>query len=276
MTLDQIRQTYEIVGEVDLAHWHNLSYEKAREWLISQCEKLHRNEYQPNQRLLFVHCQGDSYVRGQEVGLITRNLQVIIDDLKISNWFVMVASTNPNIAQELALVGKNSLSQEPITCVSLPGKWTRTELERSPSTIDEMYKYGSVNPIKMSLSELTDHEVFLLSDSKIFCMYPWIHLNANPDGQAYPCCMTDHAYPVGNCKTNDLKEIWNGDKMKQIRLNMLNEKEIAGCNRCYEQEKSGFFSGRQSANNVDTFTVVNGIRIRPSWLDPNGPNKIAC
>ena len=100
----------------------------------------------------------------------------------------------------------------------------------------------------MSLSELTEKETFLLSESKVFCIYPWIHLNANPDGRAYPCCMTDHSYPVGDCKTETLTKIWNNDNMKQIRLDMTNEKTIPGCERCYEQEKSGFFSGRQSAN----------------------------
>jgi radical SAM protein with 4Fe4S-binding SPASM domain len=248
MTLEQIKQTYDIVGEVNLDHWHDLSYAEARDWLIEQCQKLYKQEYQPNERLLFTHCRGDYYVQGQTIGLITRNLQVIIDEQKISNWFVIVASTNPDMQQELISVGKNSLCDEPISSDVLPGEWHRIDLKRSPSTVNELYKYGSVNPLKISLSELTEKENFLLSDSKIFCIYPWIHLNANPDGQAYPCCMTDHAYPVGDCKSNTLKEIWNGNKMKQVRLDMLTETETTGCNRCYEQEQSGFFSGRQSAN----------------------------
>ena len=248
MNIEQLKQTYNIVGEINLDLWHTFSYVHARQWLIDQCHQIYRDEYQPNDRLLFLHQQGDLYVRGQEIGLITRNLQVILDELKISNWFVIVATTNPNITQELTLVGKNSLCKESISSVILPGNWSRTELTRSPSTVDEIYKYGSVNPIKISLSELTEKEIFLLSESKVFCIYPWIHLNANPDGQAYPCCMTNHSYPVGNCKTEPLIKIWNNDSMKQIRLDMINEKTIPGCERCYEQEKSGFFSGRQSAN----------------------------
>jgi sulfatase maturation enzyme AslB (radical SAM superfamily) len=45
-----------------------------------------------------------------------------------------------------------------------------------------------------------------------------------------------------------MEEIWNGEPMKQIRLNMLSEKSSKACTRCYEQETSGFFSGRKSAN----------------------------
>lgn len=248
MTLEQIKQTYNIIEEIDLSYWHNMSYAEARAKLIEQCSKIYRSEYLPNDRLLFLHTHGDFYVKSQNIGLITRNLQVIIDDLQISNWFVIVASTNPQIAQELLLVGKNSLCKESITSVALQGQWEKFNLDKSPSTIDEMYKYGSVNPIKMSLSDLTQQENFLLSDSKVFCIYPWVHLNANPDGQAYPCCMTDHKHPVGNCKTQTLSEIWNDTPLKKIRLDMLSEKSVAGCNRCYEQEQSGFFSGRQSAN----------------------------
>ena len=39
-----------------------------------------------------------------------------------------------------------------------------------------------------------------------------------------------------------------GVPMQRLRADMLNETPNAACGRCYEQEKSGFFSGRQSAN----------------------------
>jgi organic radical activating enzyme len=53
---------------------------------------------------------------------------------------------------------------------------------------------------------------------------------------------------VGNCRENTLEEIWNSNKQKQLRKDMLNETFNSTCNRCYEQENNGFFSGRQSAN----------------------------
>jgi organic radical activating enzyme len=53
---------------------------------------------------------------------------------------------------------------------------------------------------------------------------------------------------VGNCRTNTLEEIWRGEPMKQLRDSMLTETPHAACTRCYEQEQSGFFSGRKSAN----------------------------
>ena len=45
-----------------------------------------------------------------------------------------------------------------------------------------------------------------------------------------------------------LTSVKNGESMKQLRMNMLSEKSSDACTRCYEQESSGFFSGRKSAN----------------------------
>ena len=108
------------------------------------------------------------------------------------------------------------------------------------------YKYNSTNLVKSV--DLTEREEFLLADSKTFCIYPWIHLHAYPTGEAYPCCHAEMKYPVGNCRFNTLEEIWQDRPMQQLRANMLSETPNAACGRCYEQEQSGFFSGRKSAN----------------------------
>ena len=112
------------------------------------------------------------------------------------------------------------------------------------------YNYSSTDPINVTLDELSDRERFLLTQSKVFCMYPWMHLHVYPDGRATPCCMADHqrAPSCGNANQSSLKEIWNGDRMKQIRVNMLSEQASPECGQCYEKEKSDFFSGRRSAN----------------------------
>jgi MoaA/NifB/PqqE/SkfB family radical SAM enzyme len=111
------------------------------------------------------------------------------------------------------------------------------------------YNYNSTDPIKIRVEDLTDRQRFLLKDSKTFCMYPWIHLHAYPTGEAYPCCHAEmSAGPVGNCHQDSLKTIANSKGMRTLRNNMLTEAQSAACARCYEQEESGFFSGRQSAN----------------------------
>ena len=109
------------------------------------------------------------------------------------------------------------------------------------------YNYNSTDLVKPT--ELTSREEFLLKDSKTFCIYPWIHLHAYPTGEAYPCCHAEmKPGVVGNCRTNTLEEIWHGEPMQKLRSDMLTETPHAACTRCYEQEQSGFFSGRKSAN----------------------------
>jgi radical SAM protein with 4Fe4S-binding SPASM domain len=109
------------------------------------------------------------------------------------------------------------------------------------------YNYNSADLVKNIV--LDQREEFLLKDSKTFCIYPWIHLHAYPTGEAYPCCHAEMGVgQVGNCRENTLKEIWNSPKQRQLRQDMLTETKNPACQRCYEQEESGFFSGRRSAN----------------------------
>jgi radical SAM protein with 4Fe4S-binding SPASM domain len=109
------------------------------------------------------------------------------------------------------------------------------------------YNYNSTDLVRPT--ELTKKERFLLEDSKTFCIYPWIHLHAYPTGEAYPCCHAEmKPGVVGNCRTNTLEEIWRDKPMQKLRADMLSETPNAACTRCYEQEESGFFSGRKSAN----------------------------
>ncbi len=108
------------------------------------------------------------------------------------------------------------------------------------------YKYNSSDLVHDT--ELSEREQFLLTKSKTFCIYPWIHLHAYPTGEAYPCCHSEMKYPVGNCRSNTLSEIWQDQPMQKLREDMLNETPNVACGRCYEQEQSGFFSGRKSAN----------------------------
>ena len=108
------------------------------------------------------------------------------------------------------------------------------------------YNYNSTDLVRPV--ELTPREEFLLKESKTFCIYPWIHLHAYPTGETYPCCHAEMANSVGNCRQQSLAEIWRDQPMQQLRHNMLNEVKSDACNRCYEQEAAGFFSGRRSAN----------------------------
>ena len=110
------------------------------------------------------------------------------------------------------------------------------------------YEYGAKEPEKLKIKDMTPREKELLIESESFCMLPWMHLHAFPDGRAYPCCFAFDKLHVGNVNENSMEEVFNGPKMKQMRLNMLSNKKSRECVKCYDQEQSGFFSLRLSSN----------------------------
>ena len=110
------------------------------------------------------------------------------------------------------------------------------------------YDYMSRKPYFVELEDLTEKQTDLLMDSKTFCMLPWMHMHAFPDGRAYPCCLSDYWHPVGDLRKNTMEEVWNQDAYKTMRTNMLAGKECKECTKCYEQEQHGAFSMRNDSN----------------------------
>lgn len=92
----------------------------------------------------------------------------------------------------------------------------------------------------------------LLNESKVFCMFPWVHLNATPKGDIYPCCSNDYTNPIGNTSNMTLEEAFNSEYMKELRRNMLAGKESNICTFCYNHEKASPYSFRTYS--MDHFT----------------------
>lgn len=116
---------------------------------------------------------------------------------------------------------------------------------------EEYYKkhtHKDTTPIYVSSNEVTNEQYKKLTESKVFCMLPWIHLHAFPNGQAYTCCMSESDTPLGNLHNNSMAEVWNSDGFKKIRHNMMNEIPNKECSKCYEREQHGFISMRQDTN----------------------------
>ena len=247
MTLQELQAKYDVVGVIDLSAWTD-NYETSTQWLLSQCKAVYQTAYTENQRIVFVHSH-DYYVKNTDsAGIILKNIQVALNETDISNYFALVLSTNPNIAQEIAYINSQSSDPVPVEFERGTGEFATTELTQHPYSRNEQYQYGSANPIKISLNEVSEQDKFLLSESKNFCIYPWVHMHAWPEGHAYPCCHATRSPVYGNTRKELLADVWNGTQMKRLRQDMLNDTPNETCRKCYEQEDSGFFSGRQSAN----------------------------
>jgi MoaA/NifB/PqqE/SkfB family radical SAM enzyme len=240
--IEKLKSEFDVLAVVDLNEWTE-DFDISRNWLEHVCKQLHQDPYQNNQRIIFSH-QHDFYNK-KTAGIIVENLLDILNFVDISNFFVVLVTTNSSLEHELQNI--NSKDKIPVTVIHAPGEFDKKVLENY--SYKSTYRYGSADPVNIDLGSLTNRERFLLTKSKTFCIYPWIHLHAYPTGEAYPCCHAEMGVgQVGNCRTQPLNEIWNNNNQRQLRIDMLSEIPNNACGRCYEQEKSGFFSGRQSAN----------------------------
>ena len=97
-------------------------------------------------------------------------------------------------------------------------------------------------------------------DNETMCILPWIHMHPWPNGKTMLCCDSPWEDHIGDLRENSLEEVWNSEKMKQVRLNMLNGKKCSQCVRCYEKEEKGHDSLR--------------VRSNKDWLQPHW-NKVA-
>jgi radical SAM protein with 4Fe4S-binding SPASM domain len=239
--ITECQTRYEVIGVVDLNHWYTLPVFKREPWLRDQMQSLHRESFDLNQRIVFTLTDDDEYdSEGDKIGTILKNLTYFLNKIDITNCFVILLTNAPNVEGVKSWMREHSTDTTEISIEIVDDSRERKT--------ESGYQYNSSTPVKISLDQLSDKESFLLTQSKRFCIYPWIHLHAYPTGAAYPCCQSEMRYPVGDCRKNTLQEIWNSPEQKKLRRNMLSETPNPACNRCYEQEESGFFSGRRSAN----------------------------
>jgi len=83
-------------------------------------------------------------------------------------------------------------------------------------------------------------------NSKVFCVAPWLSLNINQNGNVQPCCASTEV--IGNVLQENIEELWNNDKIKEIRKNMVEKRPVNSCITCYQKELSGQQSLRQIFN----------------------------
>ena len=245
----ELKLQYDVLAVINLDPWHDQTEYNKKSWLRQILSLVHRDSYLDNQRIVFTISQGDVYVDSDSsAGQLLTQLQRRLNEIDISNFFVILL-TNDVTMREAYLAHGQTFSKDPvpITIEVYADEINERRIQDKKSTLGS-YQYKNLDPLKIDIKDLNEQEKFLLTESSTFCMYPWIHFHAYPTGSAYPCCMADMEFPVGDMRKNTIQEIWNQAPMKEIRRQMLNEKSVSACNRCYEQESIGVVSGRTSAN----------------------------
>ena len=93
-----------------------------------------------------------------------------------------------------------------------------------------------------------------------FCMAPWVNIGVVPNGEYTLCCVCtnyddegiesnplidqrefhkinkEDKFYLGSVHDSTLEEIWNSDKMKDIRIKMLKGEPVGNCGPCYYSE----------------------------------------
>ena len=93
-----------------------------------------------------------------------------------------------------------------------------------------------------------------------FCMAPWVNVGVLPNGEYTLCCLSinyefeegekdpylhsrefygidkENKLFLGSLHDNTLEEIWNNDRMRDIRIKMLKGEPVGNCEACYYSE----------------------------------------
>jgi len=95
-----------------------------------------------------------------------------------------------------------------------------------------------------------------MTNSKTFCILPWMHLATNASGNLRVCCnsipgknniIRDNGKPY-HILDSDVENFWHSPTMTKIRHQLMNNEKPDMCERCFREESVGIRSARESAN----------------------------
>lgn len=89
------------------------------------------------------------------------------------------------------------------------------------------------------------------TESKTFCILPWIHVNSTVSGKYRPCCNSHASWSI-NDKDLSIKEAFHSSEMQEVREAMSRGEKHQACMICYQTEEQGGLSPRHTYT-VDKF-----------------------
>jgi len=197
--------------------------------LFNRIKSNYRPEFSKDDRIILTIT--NDYHKDQHPAMMLQSIQTMLNEIDISNFFVCIVSTDPDIDSNYEWVAKNiSTDAIPVHLYKASGDYTN-----SISTYTAYQKFSGLGNNSDVVDQMSDHEKHLLLESKTFCILPWISQYTTPDNRVNPCCYFSGS--LGDAGTHSLEEIWNNSKTRQLRLDMLEEKPVTSCNTCYLKEQ---------------------------------------
>lgn len=96
---------------------------------------------------------------------------------------------------------------------------------------------------------MTADSIKKAKDSSTFCILPFSHMATKTDGAVKLCC---RSWPVGHVGETSLREIWNSDLYRRVRMQLLNNERPPECDACWRLEDIDVTSMRQRFNRYRT------------------------
>jgi radical SAM protein with 4Fe4S-binding SPASM domain len=237
--VEHLRNTHDVIAEITCNY---SEIHQAKLDLYAKLKIAYKTEYTPDQRIVFVLTQ-DLYNGTSAIGAVLQTIQVILQDIDISNFFVCLVTTNPDIDSEYEFI-KNNISTDPVSfhLYKCTGNFDRINIEQT-------VMQGKAQSLKdIDFDSINNRHRDLLFKDPVFCIIPWIGIHVYTNSKAYPCCVAKKEFSIGNVKENSISEIWNSDKIKAIRKSMLEGTPLESCEYCYKKEKLKRPSDRNNFN----------------------------
>jgi radical SAM protein with 4Fe4S-binding SPASM domain len=233
---------------VDLSNKFNViglvncdNYDPASVDLYNQIKSFYRESYDSQDRLIFIITK-DFYKKESNCGLRLQSLQAVLNDIDISNFFVCLVTSNPEIANEYQWILDNISTDK----ISFNIYHCADDYERVPATDQSAYiKYLKLQD-STQVEKLSPRQKHLLFESESFCMIPWTSLMIDPSSNVKPCCEYEQTW--GDCSLDSLQKIWNSESAKKLRTDMLAGIKPESCRNCHVKENLGRDTLRKSTN----------------------------
>lgn len=192
-----------------------------------QLKQVRKDKFEPDDRIVIVQSSEDEYLYIDAPGSRIIEIQQLLDQLDITNCFVIYDTHNPAIAEEINEVVKHYSYQ------------------------DSHHKYTIRN-------EFYNKQVKRYENTS--CTKLWNHLYISPEGNSNACCVADPRFPVGTIDNPRKHSL----RLKEYTQQGY---RIRTCKKCYQDEDAGLRSLRTACNyTTNTADTITSLDIRISNL----------
>ena len=184
-----------------------------------------KDSFDHNDRIVIEQDIPDTYPYIDSAGVKLIEIQKIINQVDISNCFILLITSNADVENEIGFITK----------------------------------FYSIDPTPIDFSITTGHyKKEVIKYSNTACKKLWNHLYVGTDSNVNPCCVADHRFPLGNINIDSVDNIIHSEKSNQIRTWMSQGYRAAACQTCYIKEDNNITSERINCDpNEQTIDITS-------------------